>query len=137
MVRYGNNEGVIVGTRWERSWPGWSGTLDAVLPHFHKPLMWDVRVPLHLPPDATLAIPLHRNCSELHGPFAQMQQQGRVVRPYIGIKMLELNLQNTSQMHQRNSKFPTRSSGVLVPHVLAGSPACKAGLRQGDIIVGL
>lgn len=68
--------------------------------------------------------------------MSQMQQQGRVVRPYVGIKMLELNEQNTSQMHQKNSKFPTLSSGVLVPGVLDGSPASKAGLRQGDIIVG-
>lgn len=65
-----------------------------------------------------------------------MRQQGRIVRPYIGIKMLELNQQNTSQMHERNSRFPQRSSGVLVPHVMKGSPACKAGLQQGDIIIG-
>ena len=58
------------------------------------------------------------------------------MRPYIGIKMLQLNAQNAAQMQQRDSKFPAITHGILVPSVTAGSPAAKAGLQQGDIITG-
>ena len=58
------------------------------------------------------------------------------MRPYIGIKMLQLNAQNAAQMQQRDSKFPAITHGILVPSVTTGSPAAKAGLQQGDIITG-
>lgn len=66
----------------------------------------------------------------------QLQGQGRVVRPYIGIKMLQLNARNAAQIQQNDARFPPLSEGILVPSVTAGSPAAKAGLRQGDIITG-
>lgn len=66
----------------------------------------------------------------------QLQQRGRVIRPYIGIKMLQLNEHNAAQMRQKDANFPEITQGILVPHVAAGSPACKCGLREGDVITG-
>ena len=61
---------------------------------------------------------------------------GRVIRPYVGIKMLELNSEIALHMHQKNCKFPALTTGILVPFVSKGSPADKAGLKAGDIITG-
>ena len=66
----------------------------------------------------------------------QLQQRGRVIRPFIGIKMLQLTEHNAAQMRQQDANFPEITQGILVPHVAAGSPACKCGVREGDIITG-
>lgn len=66
----------------------------------------------------------------------QLQQRGRVIRPFIGIKMLQLTEHNAAQMRQQDANFPEITQGILVPHVAAGSPACKCGMREGDIITG-
>lgn len=66
-----------------------------------------------------------------------MSSEGRVVRPYIGIKMLQLNPHNTAQMHEKDKHFPALDQGILVPSVYPGSPAAKAGLKPGDIITGM
>ena len=66
----------------------------------------------------------------------QLQLKGRVIRPFIGIKMLQLNEHNAAQMQQKDPNFPVVTRGILVPHVAAGSPASKGGLREGDIITG-
>lgn len=50
--------------------------------------------------------------------------------------MLQLNASNAAQMQKRDSRFPTLTTGILVPSVHSGSPAAKAGLQQGDIITG-
>ena len=67
----------------------------------------------------------------------QLQQRGRVIRPYIGIKMLQLTEHNAAQMRQQDADFPAITQGILVPHVAAGSPACKCGMREGDVITGM
>ena len=65
-----------------------------------------------------------------------MKAEGRVVRPHIGIKMLQLTSENAAQMHEKDHKFSALTRGVLVASVHPGSPAAKAGLMQGDIITG-
>lgn len=67
----------------------------------------------------------------------QLQQRGRVIRPYIGIKMLQLNQHNAAQMRQKDPNFPEVKQGILVPHVAANSPAARSGLREGDVITGI
>ncbi len=64
-----------------------------------------------------------------------VREIGRIVRPRLGIRYVML----TPEMAQEN-KLP-RNSGAWItvnadgtPSVLAGSPADKAGLREGDII---
>lgn len=64
----------------------------------------------------------------------QLEVHGRVIRPYIGVKLLQLNRHTVDQMRKKDSAFPDVPGGVLVPHVAPGSPAARAGLQQGDII---
>ena len=59
-----------------------------------------------------------------------------MVRPHIGIKMLQLTSENVAQMHEKDCQFPALNKGILVANVYPSSPAAKAGLKQGDIITG-
>ncbi|MCL6580164.1 MAG: trypsin-like peptidase domain-containing protein [Firmicutes bacterium] len=52
---------------------------------------------------------------------------GRVIRPYLGVKVLDAD--DASRYLGR-----TITQGLYVAGVVAGSPAAKAGIRQGDII---
>ncbi|XP_024537741.1 putative protease Do-like 14 isoform X2 [Selaginella moellendorffii] len=65
----------------------------------------------------------------------QLKKHGHVVRPWLGIKMLELTEAIIDQLKDRDPSFPNVSKGVLVPQVIPGSPAEKGGLRPGDVIV--
>lgn len=50
--------------------------------------------------------------------------------------MLQLNPHNAAQLRRRDPNFPGVQGGILVPQVHPGSPADKAGLKAGDIIIG-
>lgn len=66
---------------------------------------------------------------------ASLRQHGRVVRPYLGVKLLELSPAVAAQMREREPGFPANvERGVLVPAVVPGSPAARGGLRPGDVI---
>ena len=73
---------------------------------------------------------------EVSGVCLQLQAHGRVVRPYIGIKMLQLDAAKADQLRRTDGAFPAVRAGILVPQVLPGSPAHSAGLQPGDVIVG-
>ncbi|KDD75649.1 hypothetical protein H632_c569p0, partial [Helicosporidium sp. ATCC 50920] len=66
----------------------------------------------------------------------QLRARGRVLRPYAGMRMLQLNPHNAAQFRKKDAAFPDVSAGILVPHVREDSPAQKAGLCAGDVIVG-
>lgn len=66
----------------------------------------------------------------------QLEVQGRVRRPQVGMKLLELNAANAAQLRARDASFPKVSAGILVPSVSPGLPAHAAGLRAGDVIIG-
>eukprot|EP00898_Chlorokybus_atmophyticus_P003820 jgi/Chlat1/4439/Chrsp29S04404 len=67
--------------------------------------------------------------------IAHLQQYGRVKRPLLGVKLLELNPSLAEQLRKCDSSFPPDiSAGVLVAEVRQGSVAELAGLRVGDII---
>ncbi len=61
----------------------------------------------------------------------QLVQRGEVVRPWLG---LELHTVNTGIAEKLALPL---DHGVVVTHVAAGSPAEKAGLHPGNVIVGI
>nr|ABK24658.1 unknown [Picea sitchensis] len=63
------------------------------------------------------------------------KKHGRVVRPWLGLKMLELNELIIAQLKERDPSFPDVTEGVLVPQVTPGSPAHRSGFRPGDVVV--
>ncbi|OAE34121.1 hypothetical protein AXG93_2891s1460 [Marchantia polymorpha subsp. ruderalis] len=67
--------------------------------------------------------------------IAQLKKHGRVVRPWLGMKMLGLTEDIILQLKERDPSFPDVTGGVLVPQVIPGSPAERAGVRPGDVVV--
>ncbi|PKA55950.1 Putative protease Do-like 14 [Apostasia shenzhenica] len=62
-------------------------------------------------------------------------KRGRVIRPWLGLKMLDLNDMVINQLKERDTSFPDVNRGVLVPMVTPGSPAERAGFRPGDVAI--
>ncbi|CAD6257595.1 unnamed protein product [Miscanthus lutarioriparius] len=54
------------------------------------------------------------------------KKNGRVVRPWLGLKMLDLNPMIIAQLKEKSSTFPD---------VTPASPAEQAGFRPGDVVV--
>ncbi|KAK3023470.1 hypothetical protein RJ639_044850, partial [Escallonia herrerae] len=63
------------------------------------------------------------------------KRSGRVVRPWLGLKMLDLNDMIVAQLKERDPTFPNVSTGVVVPMVTPGSPGERAGFRPGDVVI--
>ncbi|GER55211.1 serine protease htra2 [Striga asiatica] len=63
------------------------------------------------------------------------KRNGRVVRPWLGLKMLDLNHMIIDHLKEKNVSFPDVSKGVLIPVVSPGSPADRAGFHPGDVLV--
>jgi S1-C subfamily serine protease len=63
----------------------------------------------------------------------RLLQEGRIRRSYIGVEA------QTVPLHRRLVRFYNlpQETGVAVSSVTAGSPAQRAGLREGDIIVAI
>jgi S1-C subfamily serine protease len=67
----------------------------------------------------------------------QLQRDGKVAHPYLGVQMLTL----TPQLAKQNNTDPNSPiqipevNGVLVMRVIPNSPAATAGMRRGDVIV--
>lgn len=65
-----------------------------------------------------------------------IEDGGEVVRPYVGISMLDLSEEYYLWQYRINIPDGV-DEGVAVIEVVDGSPADKAGLKKGDIIVKL
>ncbi len=67
----------------------------------------------------------------------QLQRDGKVAHPYLGVQMVTL----TPQLAKQNNTDPNSTieipevNGVLVMRVIPNSPAATAGIRRGDVIV--
>ncbi|MFZ9850208.1 MAG: trypsin-like peptidase domain-containing protein [Vulcanococcus sp.] len=72
------------------------------------------------------------------GVAAQLGQGSPVVHPYLGLQLVPLN----PRLARDNNADPNalvqlpERDGALVQRVLPGSPAERAGLRRGDLVVG-
>ena len=67
----------------------------------------------------------------------QLLKNGEVIHPYLGVQLISLNPKIAKEHNQDpNSIFqlPERS-GALIQSVIPNSPAEKAGLRRGDLVI--
>ena len=68
---------------------------------------------------------------------AQLQRDGKVAHPYLGVQMVTL----TPELAKQNNNDPNSMfaipevKGVLVMRVVPNSPAATAGIRRGDVIL--
>jgi S1-C subfamily serine protease len=59
----------------------------------------------------------------------QLKEKGKVERSYLGVQ-----LQDVTRDMARSMRLPD-TNGAIVARVVAGSPAARAGLRPGDVVV--
>lgn len=66
----------------------------------------------------------------------QIVATGKVEHPFIGIQMVNLSpdVRESINADPRNEFRVSADSGVLVAGVVPGSPAARAGLREGDVL---
>ena len=67
----------------------------------------------------------------------QLLENGEVVHPYLGVQLISLNPKIAKEHNEDpNSlvQLPERS-GALIQSVIPNSPAEKAGLRRGDLVI--
>jgi S1-C subfamily serine protease len=60
---------------------------------------------------------------------ADILGHGRVVRPWIGVEMRDLDAESAVQ-----AGVPASVEGVVIANVRSGEPAARAGLQAGDVI---
>lgn len=79
------------------------------------------------------AIPAHFVIRDLE----QVQKQGKIVYPYLGVRYIVITdaLQKAKNLALSEGVLITGSEDGREPAVVPHSPAQKAGLREGDIIV--
>lgn len=75
------------------------------------------------------------------GIIHQLMTTGRVIRPWLGLRMVSLSpniIQQLGPMDDgRWTDDKSRRKGVLVTSVFAGSPAERGGLLEGDVIFAI
>ncbi|XP_015234713.1 PREDICTED: serine protease HTRA2, mitochondrial-like [Cyprinodon variegatus] len=54
---------------------------------------------------------------------------------YIGVMMLTLTPSIIAELKMRDQSFPSVSHGILIHRVITGSPASRAGMLPGDIVL--
>lgn len=64
----------------------------------------------------------------------QLQKNGKVTRPALGINMVDLSSVTSQQQEQILGVPSSVKSGVVITNVMNATPAEKAGLKQYDVI---
>ena len=67
----------------------------------------------------------------------QLLESGEVIHPYLGVQLISLNPKIAKQHNEDPNaivQLPERS-GALIQSVIPNSPAEKAGLRRGDLVI--
>ncbi len=67
----------------------------------------------------------------------QLLQNGEVIHPYLGVQLISLNPKIAKEHNEDPNalvQLPERS-GALIQSVIPNSPAEKAGLRRGDLVI--
>ena len=66
-----------------------------------------------------------------------VEATGSIVRPYLGIRYLQIDdqLQSDKNLSVDYGDLVSAGAGTSDPAVIAGSPADKAGIKEGDIIL--
>lgn len=78
------------------------------------------------------AIPIN----DVKGLIATVVESGKFQKPYLGVRYISLNDERAKQLKlsvSRGAYLAPQSSGGA-PTIVAGSPASKAGLKEGDVI---
>ncbi len=68
----------------------------------------------------------------------QLLENGQVIHPYLGVQLISLNPKIAKEHNNDPNalvQLPERS-GALIQSVLPNSPAEKAGLKRGDLVIG-
>tara|TARA_B100000965_G_scaffold129694_2_gene107972 strand:- start:1085 stop:2215 length:1131 start_codon:yes stop_codon:yes gene_type:complete len=68
----------------------------------------------------------------------QLLQNGEVIHPYLGVQLISLNPKIAKEYNNDPNalvQLPERS-GALIQSVVPNSPAEKAGLKRGDLVIG-
>ncbi len=66
-----------------------------------------------------------------------VKSSGKIIRPYLGVRYLMLNEQIAKQLDIEATEGAYITGSGDSPAVIAGSPADKAGIKDGDIITAI
>lgn len=66
----------------------------------------------------------------------QLEQNGEVIRPYLGVTMTDLSLVSRTQRADELNLPEDVSEGVVITRVANNGPGSEAGLEPTDVIVG-
>ncbi len=76
------------------------------------------------------AIPINQAKNEL----ATVKTQGKIIKPYLGVRYIPVTKEFASSNNLAVTKGAYISGNQGAPGIVAGSPADRAGLKEGDII---
>ncbi|XP_074286121.1 putative protease Do-like 14 [Silene latifolia] len=66
-----------------------------------------------------------------------LQTNRKVPRPWLGVKLFDFDIASLSELDMLRQTFPTLVEGAVIRQVESESPASRAGLCIGDVVVQL
>ncbi|PJH58688.1 peptidase S1, partial [Salmonella enterica subsp. enterica serovar Typhimurium] len=74
--------------------------------------------------------------NEAQNIIQQLENQGEIVRPMLGITMIDLSLLTNEQRTNFLNLPEDVQEGIVIVEVSNGTPASEAGLQPNDVITG-